>query len=75
MNEESNDYLWQRRHDIKVRALMNRMYYQERQRIFGVKDLSRLLQFWLVLLLLPMLPTPRLSSGALLSSPELARLH
>ncbi|SJM94991.1 hypothetical protein [Crenothrix polyspora] len=38
MDNENTDYLWQRRHDIKVRALMNRMYYQERQRIFEVRE-------------------------------------
>jgi len=32
------EYLWQRRHDIKVRALTNRIYYQERQRIFEWRE-------------------------------------
>ncbi|MDD5322754.1 MAG: hypothetical protein PHD43_19510 [Methylococcales bacterium] len=35
---KNNDYLWQRRYDVKVRALMNRMYYQERQRIFEWRE-------------------------------------
>jgi hypothetical protein len=34
MTDENFDYLWQRRYDVKVCALMNRIYYQERQRIF-----------------------------------------
>ncbi len=40
MSEASTeyDYLWKRRHDIKARALMNRMYYQERQRIFEFRE-------------------------------------
>ena len=38
MNDENYDYLWQRRYDIKLRALMNRMYYQERQRIFELRE-------------------------------------
>lgn len=37
MTDES-DYLWQRRYDVKLRALMNRMYYQERQRIFENRE-------------------------------------
>lgn len=31
-------YLWTRRHDLKVRALMNRLYYQERRRIFELRE-------------------------------------
>ena len=38
MNDENHAYLWQRRYDIKVRALTNRMYYQERQRIFEWRE-------------------------------------
>jgi len=38
MGDENHDYLWQRRYDVKVRALMNRMYYQERQRIFEWRE-------------------------------------
>lgn len=37
MTDESN-YLWQRRYEIKKRALINRMYYQERQRIFEFRE-------------------------------------
>lgn len=32
------DYLWNRRSDIRQRVLVNRMYYQERQRIFEGRD-------------------------------------
>jgi hypothetical protein len=32
------EYLWIRRSDIHQRVLMNRMYYQERQRIFEWRD-------------------------------------
>jgi len=38
MTDDNFDYLWQRRYDVKVRALMNRMYYQERQRIFEWRE-------------------------------------
>jgi hypothetical protein len=38
MTDENFNYLWQRRYEIKVRALMNRMYYQERQRIFEWRE-------------------------------------
>jgi hypothetical protein len=38
MSDENFDYLWQRRYQVKVRALMNRMYYQERQRIFEWRE-------------------------------------
>lgn len=38
MSDENDKYLWQRRYDIKVRALTNRMYYQERQRIFDQRE-------------------------------------
>lgn len=31
-------YLWDRRCDVRLRALMNRIYYQERQRIFEFRD-------------------------------------
>ncbi len=35
---DNHDYLWQRRYDIKKRALINRLYYQERQRIFESRE-------------------------------------
>jgi hypothetical protein len=38
MNDENQRYLWQRRYDIKLRALMNRFYYQERLRIFECRE-------------------------------------
>lgn len=38
MSDENHEYLWKRRHDIKVRALTNRLYYQERQRIFENRE-------------------------------------
>ena len=38
MTEADHDYLWKRRHEVKVRALTNRMYYQERQRIFECRE-------------------------------------
>jgi hypothetical protein len=38
MTEQEHDYLWSRRHDIKLRALTNRIYYQERQRIFEWRE-------------------------------------
>ena len=38
MSDNQVNYLWKRRYDIKVRALMNRMYYQERQRIFESRE-------------------------------------
>lgn len=34
----NNDYLWKRRYEIKVRALTNRMYYLERQRLFEWRE-------------------------------------
>ena len=38
MTDEINAYLWGRRYKIHERALMNRMYYQERQRIFEWRE-------------------------------------
>jgi hypothetical protein len=38
MPDQNQNYLWQRRHDIKVRALTNRLYQQERQRIFETRE-------------------------------------
>ena len=38
MSDENHDYLWDRRCKIHERALMNRMYYQERQRIFEWRE-------------------------------------
>jgi hypothetical protein len=38
MTDENHDYLWKRRHEVKVRALTNRLYYQERQRIFEWRE-------------------------------------
>jgi hypothetical protein len=38
MSKEYEDYLHERRYKIKERALMNRMYYQERQRIFEGRE-------------------------------------
>ena len=38
MTDKNSDYLWERRYEVKVRALMNRMYYQERQRIFEWRE-------------------------------------
>ncbi|AQV94781.1 hypothetical protein BJN34_12910 [Cupriavidus necator] len=38
MTDAEYTYLWGRRYDLKVRALMNRMYYQERQRIFEWRE-------------------------------------
>jgi hypothetical protein len=35
---DNDDYLWHRRYDVKVRTLMNRMYYQERQHIFEFRE-------------------------------------
>jgi hypothetical protein len=32
------EYLWERRVDIRIRVLMNRIYYQERQRIFEFRE-------------------------------------
>jgi len=32
------EYLWNRRVDIRLRVLTNRMYYQERQRIFDLRE-------------------------------------
>jgi hypothetical protein len=34
----SYEYLWNKRCDLQLRALMNRMYYQERQRIFEWRE-------------------------------------
>jgi hypothetical protein len=36
--EVETKYLWDRRSDLRLRALMNRIYYQERQRIFEWRD-------------------------------------
>jgi hypothetical protein len=38
MSGDNFSYLWQRRYEIKLRALMNRMYYLERQRIFEFRE-------------------------------------
>jgi hypothetical protein len=38
MGKEEFEYLSNRRSDIRLRALMNRMYYQERQSIFEFRD-------------------------------------
>lgn len=38
MSDDYATYLWQRRYDVKVRALTNRLYYQERGRIFEWRD-------------------------------------
>jgi hypothetical protein len=38
MPETINEYLWQKRYDIKVRALTNRIYYQERGRLFEFRE-------------------------------------
>ena len=38
MSDTQSTYLWQRRHEVKVRVLMNRMYYQERRRIFEWRE-------------------------------------
>lgn len=38
MNDESRQYLWNRRYKLKLRALMNRLYYQERQSIFEARE-------------------------------------
>jgi len=32
------EYLWNKRCDVQLRALLNRMYYQERQRIFEWRE-------------------------------------
>ena len=32
------EYLWSRRSDVRLRALTNRIYYQERQRIFELRE-------------------------------------
>lgn len=37
-NMSDFEYLWKRRCDIQLRALTNRLYYQERQRIFEWRD-------------------------------------
>lgn len=34
----NTEYLWNRRAAIQLRALMNRIYYQERQRIFEMRE-------------------------------------
>ena len=36
--EEEHAYLWKRRNDVKLRALTNRLYQQERQRIFEFRE-------------------------------------
>ena len=38
MHNDNESYLWKRRHEIKVRALTNRIYYQERQRIYENRE-------------------------------------
>jgi hypothetical protein len=38
MPETINEYLWQKRYDIKVRALTNRICYQERGRLFEFRE-------------------------------------
>mgnify|MGYP001200981767 CR=1 FL=1 len=38
MDEPEFQYLWGKRYQIMVRALTNRIYYQERQRIFEWRD-------------------------------------
>ena len=38
MTETIDKYLWQKRYDIKVRALTNRIYYQERGRLFEFRE-------------------------------------
>lgn len=38
MTEEEHLYLWGRRSEIKVRTLTNRLYQQERQRIFEFRE-------------------------------------
>lgn len=38
MTDTDHEYLWNRRHEVKVRALTNRIYYQERQRIFEWRE-------------------------------------
>jgi hypothetical protein len=45
--DEQFRYLWNRRAAIQLRALMNRIYYQERQRILkAVRASSRSLRSW-----------------------------
>jgi hypothetical protein len=34
----SHEYLWNRRVDLRQRVLVNRIYYQERQRIFDARE-------------------------------------
>jgi hypothetical protein len=38
MDNTEAEYLWGRRSAIQLRALMNRIYYQERQRIFETRE-------------------------------------
>lgn len=38
MSDKNANYLWKRRFNIKHRALVNRMYYLERQRIFEFRE-------------------------------------
>ena len=38
MTDEEYQYLWRRRNEIKVRTLTNRLYQQERQRIFELRE-------------------------------------
>jgi hypothetical protein len=38
MSDDELGYLWSRRSAIQLRALMNRIYYQERQRIFEARE-------------------------------------
>lgn len=38
MDKSDFDYLWGRRSDIQLRALTNRLYQQERQRIFELRE-------------------------------------
>ncbi|MGS0743261.1 hypothetical protein ACVBEF_15760 [Glaciimonas sp. GG7] len=40
MSDPILTHLWTRRHELKVRALMNRMYYLERRRIFEARENS-----------------------------------
>lgn len=38
METEEQKYLWKRRSDVKIHALTNRIYQQERQRIFEMRE-------------------------------------
>ncbi|KAF3999202.1 hypothetical protein [Glaciimonas immobilis] len=38
MTDAHFTYIWNRRHELKVRTLMNRLYYQERRRIFENRE-------------------------------------